>query len=194
MITNIPLNIKNPYTKDLYCFDMPLFPITLITGQYKTSIIKEIQKQHDPYDNITHFIVFDNFTFNSTLNSNRPKEIKKLIECLHTNDIFLVDDIDLFYDRYNNAIDIFKNVPKGVQIICSAHNYDFIYYFLCKMLDLQNYNNALKPTNAGQYYGITRIRQYKNEIRTAIITDLGYNIELYAQGLQAESYLKGDYK
>ena len=88
MITNIPLNIKNPYTQDSYCFDVPLFPITLLVGQYKTSIINAIQKQHDPYDKLTTFIVFDNFMFNSTLNSNRPKEIKKLINCLHSNDIF----------------------------------------------------------------------------------------------------------
>lgn len=187
MITNIPLNIKNPYTHDSYCFDMPLFPITLLTGQYKTSIINEIQKQHDPYDKMTTFIVFDNFMFNSILNSNRPKEIKKLISCLHSNDILLVDDIDLFYDMYNNAIDIFENVPNDVQIICSAHNYDFIYYFLGKILDLQHNTEE-------KIYGVTRIRQYKNEIRTATITDLSYSIEHYAQGLQAESYLKGNYE
>lgn len=187
MITNIPLNIKNPYTQDSYCFDVPLFPITLLTGQYKTSIINEIQKQHDPYDKMTTFIVFDNFMFTSTLNSNRPKEIKKLIECLHSNDILLVDDIDLFYDLYNNAIDIFENVPNGVQIICSAHNYDFIYYFLGKMLDLQH--NTEEKT-----YGITRIRQYKNEIRTATITDVNYNIEICAFQLRYESYLKGNYE
>lgn len=187
MITNIPLNIKNPYTQDSYCFDLPLFPITLLTGQYKTSIINSLQKQHDPYDKMTNFIVFDNFMFNSTLNSNRPKEIKKIIECLHSNDIFLVDDIDLFYDMYNNAIDIFENVPNDVQIICSAHNYDFIYYFLGKMLDLQHNTDICT-------YGVTRIRQYKNEIRTATITDLSYSMEHYAQGLQAESYLKGNYE
>jgi len=186
MITNIPLNIKNPYTHDSYCFDLPLFPITLLTGQYKTSIINSLQKQHDPYDKMTNFIVFDNFMFNSSLNSNRPKEIKKLIECLHSNDIFLVDDIDLFYDIHNNAIDIFENVPNDVQIICSAHNYDFIYYFLGKILDLQH--NTEEKT-----YGVTRIRQYKNEIRTATITDINYNIERYAEGLQWESYLIGDY-
>ena len=187
MITNIPLNIKNPYTQDSYCFDVPLFPITLLVGQYKTSIINAIQKQRDPYDKMTNFIVFDNFMFNSTLNSNRPKEIKKLIECLRANDILLVDDIDLFYDMYNNAIDIFENVPNDVQIICSAHNYDFMYYFLGKILDLQH--NTEEKT-----YGITRIRQYKNEIRTATITDLSYSMEHYAQGLQAESYLKGNYE
>ena len=187
MIINIPLNIKNPYTKESYCFDLPLFPITLLTGQYKTSIINAIQKQRDPYDKITNFIMFDNFTFNSTLNSNRPKEIKKLLECLHTNDILLVDDIDLFYDMHNNAIDIFENVPDDVQIICSAHNYDFIYYFLGKILDLQH--NTEEKT-----YGITRIRQYPNEIRTATITDVNYNIEYYAKGLQFESYLKGDFR
>ena len=185
MITNIPLNIKNPYTQDSYCFDLPLFPITLLTGQYKTSIINSLQKQHDPYDKMTNFIVFDNFMFNSSLNSNRPKEIKKLIECLRANDICLVDDIDLFYDIHNNAIDIFENVPNGVQIICSAHNYDFIYYFLGKILDLQHNKEE-------KIYGVTRIRQYKNEIRTATITDINYNIERCAEGLQWESYLKGD--
>ena len=176
MITNIPLNIKNPYTQDSYCFDVPLFPITLLTGQYKTSIINEIHHQEN------NSIMFDN----SILNSNRPKEIKKLISCLHSNDILLVDDIDLFYDMYNNAIDLFENVPDDVQIICSAHNYDFIYYFLGKILDLQHNTDICT-------YGITRIRQYKNEIRTATITDLSYSIEHYAQGLQAESYLKGNY-
>ena len=192
MIINIPLNIKNPYTQDSYCFDVPLFPITLLVGQYKTSIINAIQKQRDPYDKMTNFIVFDNFMFNSTLNSNRPKEIKKLIECLRANDILLVDDIDLFYDIPNNAIDIFENVPKDVQIICSAHNYDFIYYFLGKMLDLQTYNSALKPSNAGQIYGVTRIRQFPNhhEIRTATITNLRYSMKYCAKGLQFESYLR----
>lgn len=190
MITNIPLNIKNPYTKESYCFDLPLFPITLLTGQYKTSIINSIQQQHDPYDKMTNFIMFDN----SILNSNRPKEIKRLIECLHINDILLVDDIDLFYDIYNNAIDIFENVPADVQIICSAHTYGFIYYFLGKILDLQHYNDILKPSDAGQIYGITRIRQYPNEIRTATIADLNYNMEYCAKGLQFESYLKGDYR
>ena len=186
MIINIPLNIKNPYTQDSYCFDVPLFPITLLVGQYKTSIINSIQQQHDPYDKMTNFILFDNFMFNSSLNSNRPKEIKKIIECLHSNDIFLVDDIDLFYDIHNNAIDIFENVPNGVQIICSAHNYDFIYYFLGKILDLQH-------STEEKTYGVTRIRQYKNEIRTATITDINYNIERCAKGLQWESYLIGDY-
>ena len=183
MITNIPLNIKNPYTQDSYCFDLPLFPVTLLTGQYKTSIINSLQKQHDPYDKMTNFIMFDN----SILNSNRPQEIKKLISCLHSNDILLVDDIDLFYDMYNNAIDIFENVPNDVQIICSAHNYDFIYYFLGKILDLQH--NTEEKT-----YGITRIRQYPNEIRTATITDLSYNIEICASKLRYESYLKGNYE
>ena len=45
MIINIPLNIKNPYTKKSYCFDVPLFPITLLTGQYKTSIINAIHNR-----------------------------------------------------------------------------------------------------------------------------------------------------
>lgn len=182
MITNIPLNIKNPYTQDSYCFDLPLFPITLLTGQYKTSIINEIHHQEN------NSIMFDN----SILNSNRPKEIKRLIECLHINDILLIDDIDLFYDIYNNAIDIFENVPDNVQIICSAHTYGFIYYFLGKILDLQHYNDILKPSDAGQIYGITRIRQYNNGIHTDIITNISYNIERYAEGLQYESYLKGD--
>lgn len=179
MITNIPLNIKNPYTHDSYCFDLPLFPITLLVGQYKTFIINAIHNQESSPKNS---ILFDS----TILNSNRPKEIKRLIECLHTNDIFLVDDIDLFYNRDNNAIDIFENVPNGVQIICSAHNYDFMYYFLGKILDLQH--NTEEKT-----YGITRIRQYKNGIRTDTITDVSYNIERYAKGLQWESYLKGDY-
>ena len=183
MITNISLNIKNPYTQDSYYFNLPLFQITLLTGQYKTSIIKAIYEQ-SLNENI---ILFDN----SILNSNRPNEIKRLIECLHTNDILLVDDIDLFYDIYNNAIDIFKNVSNGVQIICSAHNYDFIYYFLGKILELQH---NIEEKTYGITYGITRIRQYKNEIRTATITNINYSIELYAQGLQAESYKKGDCK
>ena len=177
MITNIPLNIKNPYTHDSYCFDLPLFPITLLTGQYKTSIINALHNQESSPKNS---ILFDS----TILNSNRPKEIKRLIECLHTNDIFLVDDIDLFY---YNAIDIFENVPNGVQIVCSAHNYDFIYYFLGKIVDLQ-YNTEEK------IYGITRIRQCKNEIRTATITDVRYSMAYYAKGLQFESYLKVDYR
>ena len=183
MLTEFNANIINPYTKTPYCVSVPLFPITLLVGQYKTSIINAI---HSKYSG--EVLKFDN----SILNSNRPNEIKRLIECLHKNDILLVDDIDLFYDINSNAIDIFKNVPNGLQIICSAHNRDFILYFLDIMTEYYSMIDTLKPSTAGQYYGITRIRQYKDGLRTAIYTQSSLGMEYLAIGFSAESYLRGN--
>lgn len=185
MLTEFNTNIINPYTKISYCVSVPLFPITLLVGQYKTSIINAIQNKYSGA-----VLKFDNSILNS--NSNRPNEIKRLIECLHKNDILLVDDIDLFYDIDSNAIDIFENIPNGLQIICSAHNKDFILYFLDIMTEYYSKVDTLKSSTAGQYYGITRIRQYNDKLRTAIYTQSSLSIEHLAIGFSAESYLRGD--
>lgn len=164
MLYSVPIEIN--YNYNILKQEIPLTQITLFFGQLKTEILKNI------YTECKNAILIPSKSY-IQYGTNRPKELKKLISSNFYETVIL-DDIDLYWDKDNNNIDIFENI-KQTQIICSAHNVDFAEYVL-------NKENS----------SIIRTRIYKNkdalELKYVV-----FNNKKYIKYLASEPYTKEIY-